>query len=245
MSGRAEPASESIDALSRFFVGETTLAQVLEQVEELGCKAVEADMAGVTLLDEDGRASTAVFTDPTAPEIDAAQYRTGKGPCLDAYRHVEVYVISDTREEVRWPEFSRVAAGHGVQSTMSLPLVAGNRGIGALNFYSSQPRFFGPDQVQSASIFAEHASVAIANGQAYWGAFELSQQLNEAMASRATIEQAKGVLMAAQGGSPDEAFDTLRRASQRSNRKVRDLAGEIVANAQRLKAGRPNAPGPE
>ena len=242
MPDRPEPASDSITALSRFLVGETTLAALLDQVEELGRKAVAADMAGITLLDENGRARTAVFTDPAAPEIDVAQYETGNGPCLSAFAERETFIIPDTETDTRWVEFCRAAAAYGVLSTLSLPMVVEQRGIGALNFYSRRRRAFGPEEARVGTIFAEHASVAIANAQAYWGAFELSQQLSEAMKSRATIEQAKGVLMAAQGCGADEAFDTLRRASQRSNRKLRDIATEVVANAQQRETGQPNGP---
>jgi AmiR/NasT family two-component response regulator len=45
------------------------------------------------------------------------------------------------------------------------------------------------------------------------------------------IEQAKGILAAQTGCHPDEAFNLLRTASQRSNVKVRDLAAEIVRSA--------------
>ena len=43
------------------------------------------------------------------------------------------------------------------------------------------------------------------------------------MQSRAAIEQAKGILMAAQRCGPDRAFEILVRASQRENRKLRDI----------------------
>jgi exonuclease VII small subunit len=45
------------------------------------------------------------------------------------------------------------------------------------------------------------------------------------------IEQAKGILMAQERCGPDEAFDLLRRASQRSNIKVSELAAQIVEQA--------------
>ena len=47
------------------------------------------------------------------------------------------------------------------------------------------------------------------------------------------IEQARGIIMAQQGCGPDEAFDLLRRASQRTNVKVRDLAAQIVDHVAR------------
>jgi AmiR/NasT family two-component response regulator len=52
------------------------------------------------------------------------------------------------------------------------------------------------------------------------------------MESRAAIEQAKGILMARQHCTADDAFDILRRASQRENRKLRDIADEMVRRAQ-------------
>ena len=56
--------------------------------------------------------------------------------------------------------------------------------------------------------------------------------METALASRGVIEQAKGILMAAQRCSAEEAFDLLRRASQRENRKLRDIATQIVEHVQ-------------
>ena len=60
----------------------------------------------------------------------------------------------------------------------------------------------------------------------------LSANLEMAMVSRAEIEQAKGILMANGGRSSDDAFAILVRASQRENRKLRDIAADVVRNAQ-------------
>ncbi len=78
----------------------------------------------------------------------------------------------------------------------------------------------------------------MANAQAYWGARDHIKNLDEAMRSRAVIEQAKGILMARSSLDPDEAFDMLRRASQRENRKLRDVATDLV---DRTQTGRPTA----
>jgi len=55
------------------------------------------------------------------------------------------------------------------------------------------------------------------------------------------IEQAKGIIMARYGWPEDQAFDALRRASQRENIKVRDLAASIVAQAARSAPAKRNA----
>jgi len=215
--------------MSRFFVGDATLRETLQQVSDLACAAVgPADMVGLTMLVE-GRARTAVFTDEDAPEIDTAQYETGNGPCLDAFRHQHVYRIDDMEKDTQWPAFSEAAAARGVQSSMSVPLMARHEGVGALNFYSRGDDPFSDADVEVGLQFATHAAIVLANAQAYWDAHQLSEDLLQAMKSRATIEQAKGILMGAQRCSPDDAFQILVRASQRENRKLREIADDIVA----------------
>jgi GAF domain-containing protein len=227
------PLAESLASLSQYFVGGSTLEQTLLRVSELTVEAVTpADLVGITLL-VDGRQRTAVFTDETAPEVDQAQYDTGQGPCLDAFAHREIYGVESTREDGPWTAFRRAAAEHGIGSTLSLPLVVDQEGLGAMNLYSRRERAFGPTDTEVATLFAAQASVVLANAQAYWDARTLSERLGEAMSSRAVIEQAKGILMAAQRCSQDEAFDLLVRASQRENVKLRDIAARIVATASR------------
>jgi GAF domain-containing protein len=223
----SESLGKGLEAMSRFFVGDASLRDTLHQVSELACEAVGADMVGITML-VDGRARTAVFTDETAPEIDAAQYETGVGPCLDAFRYQQVFRIDDMDKDEQWPPFSEAAAARGINSSMSLPLVARHEGIGALNVYSRTSAAFSDEDVAVGLQFATHAAIVLANAQAYWDAHQLGQDMAEAMKSRATIEQAKGILMAAQRCGPDDAFNILVRASQRENRKLRDMAADIV-----------------
>ena len=225
----SDSLSNGVEAMSRFFVGDATLGDTLHRVSELACAALStADMVGITMLVE-GRPRTAVFTDEDAAQIDAAQYETGIGPCLDAFRHRQVYRIDDMDKDHQWSPFSEAAAAHGIQSSMSLPLLARHEGVGALNVYSRSRAAFSDDDVHVGLQFATQAAIVLANAQAYWDAHQLGQDMAEAMKSRATIEQAKGILMGAQRCSADEAFQILVRASQRENRKLRDMAAEIVA----------------
>jgi GAF domain-containing protein len=229
MPANSESLTKGLEAMSRFFVGDATLQDTLHRVSELACAAVSsADMVGITMLVE-GRPRTAVFTDDTAPQIDAAQYESGVGPCLDAFRYQQVFRIDDMEKDKQWPAFSEAAGAHGIQSSLSLPLLARHEGVGALNLYARSTAGFSDDDVQIGLQFATQAAIVLANAQAYWDAHQLGQDMAEAMKSRATIEQAKGILMGAQRCSADEAFHILVRASQRENRKLRDMAAEIVA----------------
>jgi GAF domain-containing protein len=231
------PLTRSLAALSRFFVGDGTLEQTLARVVDLTVEAVPAaDMVGITMLVE-GRRRTPVFTHETAPEIDQAQYDSGEGPCLTAFEERRITSIESTREEAEWPAFRRATADHGIYSTLSFPLVVDKDAVGALNLYSRRERAFTDRDRETGELFASQAAIVLANAQAYWDARELSTGLGEAMKNRAVIEQAKGVLMGAQGYDEDEAFQVLVRASQRENVKLRAIAQRIVDNATARRRG--------
>lgn len=224
------PLGETLAALSRFFVGDSTVQEALTRVSALTVEAVPgADFVGLTLLVE-GRQRTAIFTDPTAPEVDQAQYDSGEGPCLDAFANQQVYAVASTRELGPWPAFRKAALEHGILSTLSLPMVAAGRGVGAMNLYSRIERNFSDADAEVGMVFASQAAIVLANAQAYWDARDLADRLGEAMANRAVIEQAKGILMGAQHCDEDTAFDLLVQASQRENLKLRDIARRIVEN---------------
>jgi AmiR/NasT family two-component response regulator len=106
--------------------------------------------------------------------------------------------------------------------------VAAGKGIGSLNLYStSEDGFDALDEVL-VGMFTGQASVALANAQLYRAAQQLSEQLSEALSSRAVIERAKGALMATHGIDEEQAFALLRERSQRSNRKLRDVAADVL-----------------
>ena len=104
---------------------------------------------------------------------------------------------------------------------------------GGLNFYGVESAAFTVDDERLASAFADQASVIVANTRAYWAAFEMTMNLTVAMESRGVIEQAKGILMGSHRVTAATAFDMLRHRSQHENRKLRDIAAEIVDDATR------------
>jgi GAF domain-containing protein len=222
---------EALLNLSRVNLTEgADLESLLDRVADLAVTQLEGcDMAGVTMMGVEGP-TTAVFTDAVAPDIDVAQYRTGQGPCLDAFRSGKILRIDDTANDDRWPDFAAAALAHGVRSTLSLPLQVDDEPIGALNLYSRSVGTFEATE-PVAAVFVRLAASILANAQAFWAGRALTDQLEEALLSRPAIEQAKGVLMREHGCTADEAFDILRQRSQAANRKVRDLAAEIVDEA--------------
>lgn len=237
---RADTSAEALRALSQFVVSKISLGDTLLRVSELTIEALPAaDMAGITLLGADGKAVTGVFTDPEAPEIDAAQYASGRGPCLDSWRLrkiIRLDVIDDAKDD--YPEFADAARAHGIRSTLSLPLQAGEDAAGAMNLYSKAENGFTVEDEGIGNLLASAAAIVLINASAYWQAAQLGEQLGQAMQSRAVIEQAKGILMARSPRlTADEAFDLLRKASQRENVKLRDIAQRIVDRRPDPKSG--------
>ncbi|HVL04405.1 MAG TPA: GAF and ANTAR domain-containing protein [Acidimicrobiales bacterium] len=217
--------------MSQFVISKSSMGETLLRVSEITTAALPAaNMAGISLLGEHGRPTTGVFTDPQAPEIDASQYESGRGPCLDSWRTRTVIRLPDIGSAAStYPEFTATALALGVGSSLSLPLLAGDDAIGALNLYARAPDGFTEADESAGTLLAGAAAIVLANASAYWQATQLGEQLSQAMQSRAIIEQAKGILMARSPQlSADDAFDLLRKASQRENVKLRDIAQRIV-----------------
>ena len=105
-------------------------------------------------------------------------------------------------------------------------MMDGDVAKGALNSYSESG--FADGAADVASLFADQVGVAAINATLYVEGTLLADQLRQALESRAVIEQAKGVLMAAERCDAEQAFEILKRASQGQNRKLRDIATEIV-----------------
>jgi transcriptional regulator with GAF, ATPase, and Fis domain len=221
----------ALSTLARFQVTETTVGEALDGIARITVDAISsADFAGMSMLGDDGQPTTGVFTDPDSPAIDELQYREGKGPCLDAWRQNRVLRLPEIDSYAdQYPGFVAACHEHGVQSTLSIPLASGDVTVGAMNLYARVPDGFDSHDEALAIELAAVGSAVLANVSAYWTAFDLSAHLNEALVSRGVIEQAKGMLMAGtRGMTADEAFDMLRRASQRENVKLRDIARRIV-----------------
>ena len=232
MSDRS-PDSGASDALTAYFVGDLTVGAVLEKlcvaaVDTIG-PAVEAGLS----MTVDAKIGTYVFTHDEVQAIDRPQYDTGEGPCVEAFRTGQVVYVSDTSGSGPFAEFRRVAADHGMKSVLSTPMSVGEQAVGALNLYSHEADAFTLDDLAAAQSFATQAGYVLLNHQAYWDARSLSENLQEAMRSRSTIEQAKGIIMAATTCTPDEAFERLREQSQQENVKLRDIAEEIVRRTVR------------
>lgn len=226
--------ARAASAVHQLAVGPLAIEQALGEIVSVAVQAVAGDVAGVTWRRGPSTWSTVAATDDVAVQIDNAQYAARRGPCLDAVAGARHTRVDDTSVDRTWPEFSDAASRLGVRSSVSSPVIAG-RVFGALNVYGRRAAQFDDGTAEVLAAFAAQAAVAGALEDARLHA----QQVEAAMDTRSVIEQAKGVIMAARSCDADTAFETLIRQSQHENRKLRDIAAELVDQQQR-RGGQPS-----
>jgi GAF domain-containing protein len=206
------------------------LDDLLQRLIQLAAQTLRgAASVSITLQDEGGY-RTSNSTGRVALVIDEAQYEADAGPCLEALRRGEQVQVQLDEAVDRWPAFAARAREEGITGVLSTPLVLGADpgSVGAMNMYSAEGGTFDAAEQRTARMMAEHAAVLVGTTSALLSARQANAQLETALASREVIGMAKGILMEREGCDRDEAFDILRRGSQRENRKLRDLADALV-----------------
>ena len=225
--------SEAHSELARIDFANHDLKAVLGRLAEVAKRAlIDEGEVSFTLLRGD-QAYTAAYTGQIALDLDETQYAKGYGPCLDAAVGAHMLHIPDMAVEKRWPEYAPIATARGVRSSLSVGLPIQATVLGALNIYETKPAFFDDAALGIVTEFAAYAAVAAANAHLYEDAATQARQMREAMEHRAVIEQAKGIIMGDRRCGAEEAFDILRQLSNASNRKLREVALTLVAEADK------------
>ncbi len=180
-----------------------------------------------------GILTTVAATDQTISTMDASQYQTGEGPCVDASTHGHRFHAESLERETRWPAFTPRARALGIQAILSSPLLVEQHPVGALNIYSLTPSAFSVRDQELAAAFAAQASSLLSDAEANLSDEDLSIRFQGALRAREVIAQAQGVLMEREGISENDAYGALRRFSLGNGRPLFDRAENIVASARR------------
>ncbi len=216
--------------IARQLQTEDSPEKVQQQITRAAVDTVQGcDHAAISLVRRHGGIETVAATDDVPPRVDAIQYEVGQGPCVDAIDEQDTYLIDDLAADQRWPSFShRAAEETGVRSMLSLRLFVDTDTIGALNLYSRKADAFDEHACAVGAVLAAHAAIAVQAARDRARA----EQLEQAVQSNREIGMALGVIMARGRLTREEAFAVLRRASQHLNRKLRDVATEVVDTGQ-------------
>jgi transcriptional regulator with GAF, ATPase, and Fis domain len=245
---RAQAASDdddlrlSLAALSQLATGQMQLGDALTRVAEFAVQAIPgADGAGVTLL-EKNRADTIVASAPFVAQVDAIQYGMAEGPCITAATEARTVRSGSLASDQQWPRFGPRVGRLGVHSVLSIPLLISDGVLGAMNVYAHERDAFDEHATLIGELFAVPAAIAVQNAQVLAQARRLTAQLQTALTSRSTIDQAMGIVMSRVGCDPDEAFDRLKQMSQSENTKLHILATNVRDEAIRSARARHTRP---
>lgn len=222
------PPQEQFAVLAQQLRTDRTPEEMYETVVEAAVRLVDGcDRAGIGVLDGEEFTSGAA-TDDVMRLIDDLQNEVREGPCLEATTDRVAQVDNDITTHSTWPRLARLVVEQTpVRAMLAVPLMDEDRRTGALNFFADRPGAFEDESVGQAAILASFASVALAGARHSARA----DQLQDGLATNREIGAAVGILMATHKVSSEEAFDLLSNASQRLNRKLRDIATGIVRGA--------------
>jgi len=221
VSGQNDLA-QRLSELARTLHAEPGLDETLRQIVHAAIDTVPgAQHASISQATRHKEVKTVAATGELPRAVDHAQYASGEGPCLDALYHDMTVRLPDVRAERRWPRFTARARELRVGSMLAVQLFVRRDGLGALNLMGEEPNAFDGASEHVALLFAAHAAVAMSSEQS-------QQDLRTAVLTREVIGQAQGILMERFKITDDLAFRLLVRASQDTNRKLRDIAEDLT-----------------
>jgi hypothetical protein len=183
-------------------------------------------------------------TNPVSEQLAELQLTVGEGPCRDMLAIGAPVLTSDLEEEEpvrRWPGFTPAAQALGARAVFAFPLSIGVIRAGVLGMYRSEPGPLAATSLRDCLLLADMATVLLldavgpgADGSADGNGARLDGQAAELALHRAEIDQATGMLTVQLGVTAGEAFARLRAYAYTEERRLADVAGDIVARRLRL-----------
>jgi ANTAR domain len=190
-------------------------------------------------------------TDPAGERLAELQLMLGEGPCHDVLASAAPVLAGDLRDGEfvrRWPAFTPAAGRLGAGAVFTFPLIAGAIRCGVLGLYRGLPGPLAHRQLGDLLILADAATVMLLGGAHGGGEDEdgiaVDGQARDLALHRAEIDQATGMLTIQLGVPVAEAFARLRAYAYAQDRRLADVAGDIVARRLRLHRDRDQDGGP-
>jgi GAF domain-containing protein len=187
--------------------------------------------AGVVLMDSHGKLRTLASSSERMRLIELVEVQRQDGPCLDCCRHgkpVEEDDLEVARE--RWPRFAPAALDVGLRSVYALPLRLRQERIGALNLFADRPRGLTAEERALGQAMADVATIGILHARLLHDRQTLTEQLQTALTSRVSLEQAKGIVAEQAGVEVGDAFHLLRAYARHHNRYIGEVVTAVLAH---------------
>jgi GAF domain-containing protein len=213
---------------SRTFFSPYDLDELLDRLLRHTTSALDATGAGIMLEVENDRLGFVAATSVRIEQVEQVQADAHEGVCYAAYQSGRVLAVDDLHGEDRWPTYTRRVLEQGMVAVIGVPLIAWGQTIGVLNVYRDKPLPWSDEDLDACEIVATLGAAYILNSTQSQAQRRLAEDLRAALRSRGTIERAKGIIMGRTGVDADTAFERLRQMSMDQNRKLRDVAADII-----------------
>ena len=223
-----ETGTIGVAELQELLLATDTLQDFLHEVARRAAVEVSPGLSCGLTARSDGRPLTIASSDGYANMLDQLQYQLGQGPCLTTLHTGKVVLDDGSDAAERWPLYRTRGEAAGLGVSLSVPVSHGARVLAALNLYSRTPHSFTAVERDRAEGFADRAAGGVAIALKMARRAELTGDLQAALAGRAVIDQALGIIMGQRRCSSDEAFAVLREISQTGNVKLREVATRLI-----------------
>jgi GAF domain-containing protein len=226
---REQRIVETFVELATTLVDDFDVIEFLHRLAERCVELLDCTEAGLLLVDAAGVLRVMASSSERSDALDLLQTQNDEGPCFECFhRGTPVSSANLMNEPDRWPTFAPAAVERGFFSVQALPMRARGDTVGALNLFRSEPGQIWDDDLPLGQGMADIAAVALLQERSLRESRGLVDQLQSALSSRVVIEQAKGVLAERANISLDAAFARLRGYARTNNRRLSDVAGELI-----------------
>jgi GAF domain-containing protein len=226
---REERVVQTFVELANTLVDDFDVIDFLDRLAERAVELLDCAQAGLMLADAGGALRVMASSSEATEALELLQIQNDEGPCFESYHSGEAVYSDDLQDELRrWPVFAPAAVQSGFGSVQAIPMRVHGETIGALNlFRAGSGRLAAPD-LPLAQGMADIAAIALIQERSLRESRGVVSQLQGALSSRVIIEQAKGVLAEQAGVGVDAAFALLRTHARSCNRRLSDIAGDLI-----------------
>lgn len=215
--------------LADTLVDEFDVLELLHTLTERSVELLNADAAGIILIDQRGQLQVVASTSHEARGLEVFELQASEGPCVDCIKTGEPVVNVDLREaESRWPNFRPAATAAGYRSTHAIPLRLRTQVIGAMNLFCVHQSTLSDDDLSVAQALSDIATIGLLQERAVREHELLAEQLQAALNSRILVEQAKGALSERAQVDVDEAFRMIRDYSRKTRQPLSVVAAAVI-----------------
>ena len=229
---REQRLSQAFVELADTLVDDFDVVDFMTLLTERCVELLGATDGGLMLVDPLGDLRVVASSSEQMRTLELLELQSSEGPCLDAYRTAEAVGADDIETILRlWPGFGAHVRSAGYRSIYAVPLRLRADVVGALNLFNTDQAPWDEDDLRLAQALADVATIGLLHHRAMHDSMLLSTQLQTALNSRVTIEQAKGMLSGRIDITTSDAFERIRRYARSHNLLLADVASNLLAAA--------------